>query len=137
MTQTRRTYTRRQKLTVVGEAEVIGVRPAARKAGVPPSTVEHWRNTPAMAQLRTQKREEVAADVWTAFQLGVRRIVELIPETEDLNKVAVATGIIYDKYALISGQATSRTESLTGELSESERTKAKEVLQRATREIAG
>ena len=106
----RRSYSRRQKLTVVGEAEVIGVRPAARKHHVPPSTLEHWRNTPDMARLRTEKREEVAADVWTAFQVGVRRVLELIPQTDDLQKFATATGIIYDKFALLSGEATERTE---------------------------
>lgn len=63
-----------------------------------------------MAQLRTEKREDVAQDVWTAFQVGVRRVLELIPQTDDLQKVATATGIIYDKYALIAGQATSRSE---------------------------
>ncbi len=106
----RRTYTRRTKLTVVGEAEVIGVRPAARKHRVPESTIRHWRETPDMARLRAEKREDVAADVWTAFQVGVRRVLELIPQTDDLQKVATATGIIYDKFALLSGEATERLE---------------------------
>ena len=107
----RRSYTRSQRAEIVGNAEVIGIRPAARKARVPESTIRHWRVTPEMAQLRAEKREDVAADVWAAFQMGVRRVMELLPLTDDLQKVATAAGIIYDKYALLSGGATSRSES--------------------------
>jgi hypothetical protein len=107
----RRQYTKRQRAEVVGNAEAIGIRPAARKAHVPESTVRRWRESPELAQMRAEKREVVAADVWAAFQMGVRRVMELLPITDDLQKVATAAGIIYDKYALISGGATSRSES--------------------------
>lgn len=103
--------TRTQKAEVVGRAEVIGLRPAAREAGIAPSTLESWRKHPDFARLRTEKKAEVAADVWGAFQTGVRRVAELIGTTEDLSKVAIATGILYDKFALMSGEATSRSES--------------------------
>ncbi len=114
---------------------VEGVSEAERQTGIAKNTIQYWITRPEFAQLRTEKHEEVLATVWGAFQLGIGRIVELIPQTDDLSKVAVATGIIYDKLALMSGQATSRTESLTGDVDD--RAKAKEVLQRATRELAG
>lgn len=117
----------------MGESEVNGVRRTARKAGVPVSTLEHWRQHGEMAQLRTQKREDVAADVWAVFQAGVRRIQELLPITEDMGKVAVATGIIYDKYALMSGQATTRSE--TKALTEGLQDHEKEALRRLLDEI--
>lgn len=107
----RRRYTKRQKAAAVGLSVVDGVRPAAEKLGIPLSTLESWRQHPAFEQLRTEKKEEVAADVWAAFQTGVRRVVELIPQTDDLAKVATATGIIYDKFALMSGEATARNEN--------------------------
>lgn len=125
-----RTYTRRQKATIVGEAEVIGVRPAARKHHVPVSTLEHWRNHGEMAQLRAEKKDEVAADVWAGFQTGVRRIIELMPTTEDIAKVAVATGVLFDKFALMSGEATSRAEhrELTEGMNDHERETLRQIL---------
>lgn len=111
MATTRKFRPRIVKAEVVGRAEVIGTRPAARESGVPVSTVQRWRNSPEMAQLRTEKREDVAADMWAAFQKGVRRMTELMDTTEDLTKVAIASGVIYDKLALMSGAATSRTET--------------------------
>jgi len=64
-----------------------------------------------MALLRAEKRDQVAADVWASFQIGVRRAADLMAVTTDLAKVAIATGILYDKYALMTGAATTRTES--------------------------
>jgi hypothetical protein len=80
---------------------------------------------------------EVAADVWAAFQVGVKRIVELIPKTDDLSKVAIATGIIYDKAALITGQATTRTESrsLVDGMDDHERQALKRMLTEALEEV--
>jgi len=115
--------TQAQKADAVGLSEVIGIRPAARELGVPESSIRTWREQPALAQLRAEKRDEVAADVWAGFQRGVHRTVELMAKTEDLAKVAIATGILYDKYALMSGGATSRTEqrSVTDDLSDDEK----------------
>ncbi len=112
-TPIRKRRTRSQKAVIVGEAEIIGVRPAARKAHVAESSVRYWRDSEDFAQLRAEKKEDVAADVWAAFQKGVRRIVQLMDTTEDMGKVAVASGILFDKFALMSGEATSRTETKT------------------------
>lgn len=135
MTAPRRSYTRREKAALVGESEVNGVRRTARNAGVPVSTLESWR-TGQFAQLRTEKREEVAADVWAVFQAGVRRIEELLPVTEDMGKVAVAAGILYDKYALMSGQATTRSETkaLTDGLQDHEKEALRRILDEITAE---
>jgi hypothetical protein len=128
--RTHTSRTRTVKAAIVGRAEVIGVRPAAREAGIPVSTLESWRTRSEFARLRTEKREDVAADVWAAFQKGVRRIEELFPTTEDIGKVAVASGILYDKFALMSGMATTRTETkaLTEGMDDHERARLREVL---------
>lgn len=107
----RRRYTKRQKAEAVGLSVVAGTRPAADKLGVPVSTLHYWRESEEFAQLRTRKKEEVTEEVYAAFQAGVRRVVDLLPITEDMGKVAVATGILYDKFALMSGQATARHET--------------------------
>jgi transposase-like protein len=107
----RRNYTKRDRAKVVGASEVMGIRPAARDAGVPESTIRHWRAMPEMAQLRAEKKDEVAADTWATFQLGVRRVAELIPQTEDVQRVATAAAIMFDKFALMMGQATDRVET--------------------------
>lgn len=100
-----------ERAKVVGLASVRGVRAASRETGVPVSTVSNWMHDPAFEQLRTRKKEEVAAEVWAAFQTGVQRVVELIPHTDDALKVATASGILFDKYALMTGQATERHEN--------------------------
>lgn len=107
----RRRYTHRQKAEAVGLSVVAGTLPAAEKLGIPESTLRYWCDSPDFAELRERKKEEVAADVWATFQAGVRRVGELIPQTEDALKVATATGILFDKFALMTGQATERTES--------------------------
>ncbi len=108
----RRRYSKLQKAEAVGLSVVKGTRPAAEQLGVPESSLRYWREEPEFARLRAETREDVAADVYAVFQKGVRRIEELLPTTEDMAKVAVATGILYDKFALMSGQATMRTENL-------------------------
>lgn len=120
-----------QKAEIVGLAEVVGIRPAAARTGVPESSIRYWQASPEFAQLRAAKREDVAQDVWAAFQTGVRRIVELLPATEDIGKAAIATGVLYDKFALMSGQATGRTEhrSLTDDITDSERERLRDWIE--------
>lgn len=121
--KTRKYRSATEKAKAVGIAVVAGVAEASRTTGVPEQTLRDWIASPMFVELRTRKRDDVAAEVWAAFQSGVRRVVELLPTTEDLAKVAVASGILYDKFALMSGEATSRTESktLTDDLSDSEK----------------
>lgn len=107
----RRRYARGTKAGAVGLSVVEGTSAAARKTGIPRKTIAYWRDQPEFAELRQQKMEDVAADVWATFQEGVRRVKELIPESDDLAKVATATAIIYDKFALMAGHATTRTET--------------------------
>ena len=127
----RRRYSKLRVAELVGQAEVEGLRPTARKHHIPPSTLQRWRNRPEMARLRTEKHEEVAADVFAVFQKGVRRVEELIPQTDDLTKVATATGILYDKFALMSGHATQRMETadVTAKLSDHETAALEDALE--------
>jgi transposase-like protein len=131
VTETRRSYSRKEKAAAVGMAEGMGARPAARKSGVPEANIRYWRTQPEFARLRAETKQEVANDVWATFQLGVKRIAELIPKTDDISKVAIATGVIYDKFALISGQATTRSEKrdITEAMDDHEREKLRAILE--------
>jgi hypothetical protein len=53
-----------------------------------------------------------------------------MPQTEDMSKVAVATGILFDKFALMSGEATARTETktLTDGMNDHERETLRHIL---------
>lgn len=108
---TRRRYTRTQKAEAVGIATASGVTEAERQTGIPKTTIQYWSERPEFVQLRTKTAEAVAEEMWAAMQTGLRRMVELIPLTDDVAKVGVAVGILYDKRALLTGGATERTET--------------------------
>lgn len=126
----RRKYTARQRAEAVGIAVVEGKAAAARKTNIPRKTLAYWFDLPEFADLRQRKSAEVADDLWTAFQAGVRRIAELLPVTGDISKVAIATAIMYDKRALMTGGVTGRTESraLTEGLNDLERDALRRIL---------
>jgi len=107
---TRRRYTRAQKVEAIGIAIVEGQTVAAEKTGTPLTTINAWWHSAEFVELRTKSNQEVAGDMWAVVQTGLRRIAELIPLTDDIAKVAVATGTVYDKRALLTGEATSRSE---------------------------
>lgn len=107
---THRRYTKRQKAEAVGLAVVEGQTAASEKTGIPLTTINAWWHKPEFVELRTKSDPDVAADMWAVVQLGVRRIAELIPQTEDIAKVAIATGTLYDKHALLTGDVTTRSE---------------------------
>jgi transposase-like protein len=115
MTATRRRYTRKQKAETVAKASMTSVAAAAQETGIHENTIRYWMDKPEFVELRTKTDEDVKAAMWATMQLGIERIAELIPETEDIAKVGVAVGILYDKRALMAGDPTGRTETtITG-----------------------
>ena len=108
---TRRRYTKREKAGAVAAATMTSTEAASESTGIPQSTIRYWMDKPEFAELRNKTRDGVAEEFWTAVQVGLHRIADLIPQTEDLQKVATAVGILYDKHALLTGGATGRTES--------------------------
>ena len=118
----RRRYDRAIKAKVVALATMTSTLEAAQSIGANESTVRYWLEQPEFASLRDKTSDQVADEFWAVIQLGVKRIAELIPQTDDIAKVGVATGILYDKRALLTGGATGRTESrdLTGTLADSD-----------------
>ncbi len=127
-TPIRRHYSRQRKAEVVGIAAVEGQRETARLTGVPLTTINAWFNRDEFVQLRTEKREAVEEMFWAGIQVGLKAVVEGLTGDAKLGEKAVALGVIYDKYALLSGNVTSRseTQSITDGLPEDKRRKLRD-----------
>lgn len=106
----RRRYTKADQARVVALAEMKGQTVAAEETGIPLTTLNQWYHKPEFVELRTKTREDVADQFWAAIQIGLKAVVEGI-EDGKLSEKAIALGVLYDKYALMTGGATGRTES--------------------------
>lgn len=120
---TRRSYTKTEKARVVADALNSSTKAAADRAGINESTVRYWLDDPEFATLRDKSRDAVAAEFWTAIQVGIREVTKGLKDPDaGLRDKAVALGVIYDKHALLTGGATNRSESrdITGTISDAE-----------------
>ncbi len=115
-----RRYTKRQKAEVVGVAVVEGVTEAERQTGIPKQTIDYWVHHPEFGHLRTTAREVVVEQFWVGIQVGLKEVVEGLRGDAPLHHKAEALKTLADRYALLSGEATSRTETrdLTARLDE-------------------
>lgn len=98
------------KAKAVGLAAVVGQSEAARQLGVPLQSVNRWWQDPAFGIYREAKSEDIAEAYRIGVFAGLSRMLELIPIETDLGKLNAATGTAFDKYMLVTGQATARTE---------------------------
>jgi len=83
---------------------------AAEETGVPLTTVNLWYHRPEYVELRTKTREDVAEQFWAAIQISLKAVVDGIADGK-LSEKAIALGVLYDKYALMTGGATGRMEN--------------------------
>jgi hypothetical protein len=118
----RRRYSKAEKARAVGLAIVTNTDSAAHQLGIPPTTLAYWMDRPEFVELRNRTRDQVAEEMWTAIQVGVREVVAGLAGDAPLRDKSIALGILYDKHALMTGMATARTESrdLTGMLSDAD-----------------
>jgi hypothetical protein len=107
----RRRYTTKTRAKAVGIAMVDGVTAAERVTGIPKETIQYWTTKPEFAQLRTTAREVVAEEMWIGIQVGVRELVAGLAGDAPLHHKASAFQALADRFALLTGGATSRTES--------------------------
>lgn len=108
----RRKRTVQEKAEAVGIALVVGVTEAERQTGIPKQTIDYWLDRPEFRHLRTRARAEVADEFWAGIQIGVKAVVEGLRDgSTPLRDKATALGVLYDRFALMTGEATSRTES--------------------------
>jgi len=108
---TRRRYTAKQRAEAAGIAVVEGVTAAERVTGIPKETIQYWTQKPEFAQLRTTAREAVIEELWVGLQIGVRELSSGLAGDAPLHHKAQAFIALAERYALLSGDATSRTES--------------------------
>ena len=107
----RRRYTQRTRAKAVGIALVDGVTAAERTTGIPKETIQYWTQKPEFAHLRTTAHDIVAEEMWIGIQVGVRELVAGLAGDAPLHHKASAFQALADRYALLTGGATSRTES--------------------------
>lgn len=128
----RRRYTRKTKASAVIAAEMSSVMAAAEAVGVPMTTVAYWFNAPEFAELRKKTREDMAEETAALAHKVLGVIKDKLPDYEprDLNTLY---GILVDKSQLLTGEATSRTESkdITATLDDHEREALRKVLDEA------
>lgn len=109
---TRRRYTAKERAAAVGVAVVDGVTEAERKTGIPKETIHYWSKQPRFAHLRTTAQEEVAADFWIGIQIALDEVVKGVQGDAPLHHKADALRTLAERYALLTGAATARTEMI-------------------------
>lgn len=107
-----RAHTEAEKARAVGLALVNGTQAAAETSGVSRRTIQRWVDDPAMAQLVAENSEAVKGHLWAGMQVALDSVIEGLKQPEaPLQARVIAFGVLYDKHALMSGEATSRSES--------------------------
>jgi hypothetical protein len=127
-----RSYSATERAEAVGLALSIGVKAAGRKLGIPYRTVSHWLDRPDVQAAIVRSRDDVAARLWEAVTAGTDAVLAGLRDPKArLGDKASALRIVVEAHALISGGATSRTESFNVNapaLSEAERRDLRDFL---------
>lgn len=135
----RRSYTKREKLTAVLAADMTTTEAAATAAGIPRSTLMYWMEQPEFVTYRQKTREEMADDIRTVAVVALKNLLTALESgTMEPRDVTMAFGVLVDKSQLLAGQATGRVETrdLTDSLDDHERATLRDVIDRATAELA-
>lgn len=129
----RRRYTARERAKAVGIATVDGVTAAERVTGIPKTTIDYWLDKPEFVHLRTTARETVVQQLWVGVQVGVEELTKGLRSEAPVHQKAAAFEALAERYALLNGEPTSRTESraLTAGLDDHEREQLRAVLREA------
>lgn len=130
----RRRYSAKTRAKAAGIAVVEGVTEAERRTGIPKETIHYWLNKPEFAHLRTTARETVVEQFWVGVQVGVEQVIEGLKGDAPLNHKAEATRMLADRFALLNGEATTRTESITNGLDPEFKRELRERIARSARE---
>ena len=114
----------------MGVALVDGPAAAARATGIPENTIREWVGRPEFAELRERTKQAVADEWWAGVQHGFRRVIEAFDQEADVQKKATAAAILFDKVAMLRGEATSRSEArdITNQFNDHENDTLSELL---------
>ena len=132
-----RRYSKREKLTAVVAAEMTSQEAASEALGIPRTTIHNWMDDPEMVELRQNARQALAEEMAIVARLATRKLGEAIRRDRlEPRDLILAAGMATDKSQLLSGQATSRTETreLTDTLDDHERARLRELIDQALSE---
>ena len=108
----RRKYTKRQKLSAVMAAEMVGVTMAGEQSGIPKTTIQYWLDRPEFAPFRTKTREDLMEEVKTVAHLAWTRVGEaLAAGTLEPRDALFAADKATSYVQLLGGSATVRIET--------------------------
>lgn len=106
----RRRYTRKKKAEVVTAALASSVLAVAQAEGIPSQTIDYWMHSEEFGKLREETREARADAAKVISLLAADEIRKRIPTMESKDLINLY-GVTVDKGELLSGGATSRTET--------------------------
>ncbi len=113
-------WTPEQRAEALGVAVALGADAAHERTGIPRRTISSWmsgergaRGTAAIIDADPATRQAVTSRLWEAVTVGVDAVLAGLrdPKTR-LGDKAQALRIVAEQYHLLTGQATSRSESL-------------------------
>jgi hypothetical protein len=108
----RREYTADQKAEALGLAMSVGPVRAARQLGIPVRTVTNWTHSAEATVLRIGTQEQLAERLREAMAVGIEQVLAGLRDPKaKLGDKAQALRVVAEQHALLTGQATSRTES--------------------------
>ena len=107
--------TRREKAAAVVLADSLNSSDlAGKQLGVAGRSIRRWRDDPELAAIVRKTREETAEDISAAMVLSWTRLIERLERDEiETRDLIILAGVATDKAQLLSGAATSRTESVS------------------------
>lgn len=108
----KRRYTKATMAATVLVADQSSVNAAAEATGIPRTTIEYWMDKPEFVDIRQRAHEGWAEEVIVVARRGWGLIAEKLPEMEPKDLIDV-TEMATAKALLMSGEATSRTETKT------------------------
>ena len=111
---THRRYTKRQKLSAVLAADMVGVVAAEEQTGIPESTIRYWMDKPEFAEIRAKTREDLADEIKAVAHLAWQRVASSLASGEMEPRDAIfAAEKATTLQLLMSGEATERTENVS------------------------
>ena len=124
MATTRKHRSKAEKLSAVLAAEMTGVVAAEKSTGIPESTIRYWMEQPEYAEYRAKAREDLREEITVVAHLAWQRVAEGLKANDfEPRDVLFAAERATTQYLLMSGEATSRTEtrSVTDDLGDDEK----------------
>lgn len=136
----RRRYSRKTKAAAIIAATVSTAAAAAEATGIPRTTIDYWLDQPEFVELRKKTREEMAAGSMVLAHLAADELGKKIRAGEvEPRDLATIYGIAIDKGQLLTGAATSRTETraLTEALDDHEKAQLRDAIDSWLRDQVG